>query len=180
MRKARYEYAEALPGSTRALILRRPPAPVAEIIPNDAVVGLYHATPAEAPAGGYARWFAEQGHRIALPAFASRPAPMHFREWCGALTGSELAEGPYGMQPSDEADTLIPDVVFVPLLAFTAECARLGQGGGHYDRWLAENPQTRAIGLAWDIQKVDALPVEVHDLALSAVVTPTRIYWNDV
>lgn len=179
MRKARYEFVETLSGATRWLILRRPPAPVAAMIPEDAVIGLYHATPSEAQAGGYARWFAEQGHRIALPAFASRNSPMHFREWRDAFGGGDLVDGPYGVQPCDDADTVIPNIVFVPLLAFTAECARLGQGGGHYDRWLAANRQSKAIGLAWDIQKVDTLPMEAHDLALSAVVTPTRIYWNE-
>lgn len=179
MRKARYEHADALPAATRALILRRPPAPVADVIPKDAVIGLYHAAPSEAPAGGYARWFAEQGYRIALPAFASRGSAMHFREWRDAFAGSDLVGGPYGKQPDDAAELLTPDVVFVPLLAFTAQCARLGQGGGHYDRWLEANSQARAIGLAWDIQKVPTLPLEPHDVRLSAVVTPTRIYWNE-
>ena len=179
MRKARNEFVESLPGSTSALILRRPPAPVADIIPKDAVIGVYHATLSEAPAGGYARWFAEQGHRIALPAFNSRSAPMHFRVWSDVFGGGDLIGGPYGTQPGDDADIVTPDVVFVPLLAFTAECARLGQGGGHYDRWLAENPQAKAIGLAWDMQRRDALPLEAHDRNLSAVVTPTRIYWNE-
>ena len=179
MRKARYDFVETLPDETRALILRRPPAPVAAMIPKDAVIGLYHATPSEAPAGGYARWFAEQGQTIALPAFTSRRAPMHFREWRDAFGEGGLIDGPFGMQPGDDSDVLTPDVVFVPLLAFTAECARLGQGGGHYDRWLAGNPVAKPIGLAWDMQKVDLLPLEPHDRTLSAVVTPTRMYWNE-
>ncbi len=179
MRKARYQYADALHGTTRALILHRPPTPIADVIPKDAVIGLYHATPSEAPAGGYARWFAEQGHPIALPAFTSRSAPMHFRGLRDAFGDGDMVEGPFGMQPGDDAAVVIPDVIFVPLLAFTADCARLGQGGGHYDRWLAGNPQAKAIGLAWDVQKVESLPLEPHDLSLSAVVTPTRIYWNE-
>lgn len=67
-------------------------------------------------------------------------------------------------------------MLFVPLVGFTAEGARLGQGGGHYDRWLADHPDTTAIGLAWDGQRVDDLPTEAHDIPLAAVVTPTRIY----
>ena len=53
---------------------------------------------------------------------------------------------------------------------------RLGQGGGHYDRWLAHHPDTIRIGMAWDGQLVDELPVEPHDVPLDAVVTPTRLY----
>jgi 5,10-methenyltetrahydrofolate synthetase len=65
---------------------------------------------------------------------------------------------------------------FVPLVGFTADGQRLGQGGGHYDRWLAAHPDTVAIGLAWDMQLADELPTEPHDRPLAAVVTPTRIY----
>jgi len=64
----------------------------------------------------------------------------------------------------------------VPLIAFTADGHRLGQGGGHYDRWLGAHPETPAIGLAWDCQLAEELPVEDHDHPLAAVVTPTRIY----
>ena len=79
-------------------------------------------------------------------------------------------------QPSATAEPAAPDVLFVPVVGFATNGARLGQGGGHYDRWLAANPGTTAIGLAWDTQLVDELPIEPHDVPLSAIVTPTRIY----
>ena len=71
---------------------------------------------------------------------------------------------------------MVPDVLFVPLLGFTKNGGRLGQGGGHYDRWLAAHPDTVSIGLAWDAQLVDTMPLQEHDRGLSAVVTPTRFY----
>lgn len=66
--------------------------------------------------------------------------------------------------------------MFVPCVGFTADGGRLGQGAGHYDRWLAAHPSAVAIGLAWDCQLVDELPTEPHDHPLDAVVTPTRLY----
>ena len=69
-----------------------------------------------------------------------------------------------------------PDVLLVPIVGFTDNGERLGQGGGHYDRWLEAHPETIAIGMAWDCQKRDRLPVEGHDRRLHAVVTPTRFY----
>jgi 5-formyltetrahydrofolate cyclo-ligase len=80
------------------------------------------------------------------------------------------------LQPAAEAEPVIPDVLFVPLVGFTDRCERLGQGGGHYDRWLAEHTPLLAIGMAWDVQLCAALPAETHDAALDAVITPTRIY----
>ena len=63
----------------------------------------------------------------------------------------------------------------MPLVGFTAMGDRLGQGGGYYDRYLAAHPQTMAIGMGWDMQEVPELPTELHDIRLSAIVTPTRV-----
>ena len=137
----------AIPAMQRGLLFRRPPGALVDLVPAGAVISVYHEMAAEAPAGHYARWFFEQGHRIALPWFASRSAPM--------------AE---------------PKVVFVPLLGFTGRGERIGYGGGHYDRWLAAHPNALPIGLAWDCQLAESLPTEPHDIRLAAVVTPTALY----
>lgn len=177
LRALRREHVANLDPATRALILHRPPAPLLSLVPEGATIGLYHATAHEAPCAGYARFFHERGHPLALPRFAHRGAAMEFAGWTDPWDESDCEVGPFGlMQPTDAADALAPDLVFVPLLGFTDRGARLGQGGGHYDRWLAAHPGVLAIGLAWDVQLVDDLPIEPHDRPLTAVVTPTRLY----
>jgi 5-formyltetrahydrofolate cyclo-ligase len=147
------------------------------MIPDGSTVGLYHAVGTEAPAAGWARWFAENGMRIALPWFAARDAAMEFRIWANPWDDEPLVVGPWrALQPAVNEEAVVPDVVIVPMLAFTASGQRLGQGGGHYDRWLEAHPQVLPIGLAWDCQIAEKLPVEAHDRPLAAVVTPTRIY----
>lgn len=102
---------------------------------------------------------------------------MEFRLWNNPWDDEELVEGPWrAFQPAGDSAAVTPGVVVVPVLAFTATGQRLGQGGGHYDRWLTENPQVLAVGLAWDCQLAESLPYERHDRPLTAVVTPTRIY----
>jgi 5-formyltetrahydrofolate cyclo-ligase len=177
MREARRAHVRALPEATRALIFLRPPRPLADLAPQGATVGLYHANRQEAPTRGYAKWFYENGRRVALPRFTARGDAMRFHAWRDPFEDSDLEPGPYGhLQPAAAAAAATPDLVIVPLLAFTAQGARLGQGGGHYDRWLADNPAVAAVGLAWDCQLADALPIEPHDRQLRAVVTPTRLY----
>lgn len=176
-RKARADHAASLPQGLRALVLNRPPAPIAAMVPEGATLGLYHPAGAEAPATGWARWFAENGRQIALPWFAARDAAMEFRSWNNPWDEELLVPGPWrALQPKDSDGPVIPDAIVVPLLAFTAAGHRLGQGGGHYDRWLAAHPHVPAIGLAWDCQIAEDLPFEAHDRPLAAVVTPTRIY----
>lgn len=177
LRAARRAHVEALPDQIRGLLFHRPPAPLLARIGDEAVIGLYHAAACEAPASGYARFFHEAGHTIALPRFSDPAAPMTFARHSDPHAESDLDVGPFGMlQPAADAGPLVPDVLFVPLIGFTPDLARLGQGGGHYDRWLAEHPPQLAIGLAWDAQACETLPTEPHDKPLDAVVTPTRIY----
>jgi len=176
-RAARRDHVASLPEGVRRLMFHRPPAVLARLVPEGAVVGLYHPTAAEAPTLGYARWFAEHGRAVALPWFGEREGAMTFRRWDNPFAEDSLVEGPWrALQPSAEAEEVVPDVVFVPLVAFTAGGARLGQGGGHYDRWLGAHPRVPAIGMAWDCQQAQMLPVEPHDRALVAVVTPGRIH----
>jgi 5-formyltetrahydrofolate cyclo-ligase len=177
LRAARKVHVQAMPDAIRGLLFHRPPGPLLARIPAEAVIGLYHAAPFEAPAAAYARFFLEAGHVIALPRFVARGSAMTFARHADPYGQSDLEVGPFGiLQPEDDAEPLVPEVLFVPLVGFTAEGARLGQGGGHYDRWLAEHPPVLAVGLAWDAQLCEALPTEPHDVPLDAVVTPTRIY----
>ena len=177
LRKARVEFEASLPTTMRALLFLRPPAQVAQLVPEGAVVSVYHPTAGEAPALGYARWFAERGHPIAMPWFAERGAEMAFRQWHNPHDDSELVADPYGaLQPPADAPELIPQVAICPLLGFSDNGGRLGQGGGYYDRFLARTPGVIAIGIAWDCQRVDDLPVDPHDMPLRAVVTQTRFY----
>ena len=177
MRARRRAHEAALPAETRALVFMRPPARIAELVPEGAVVGLYHAVGAEAPTLSYAKWLHEHGRRLALPWFAARGAAMEYRAWRDPWDADALQRGPFGvMQPKAGAEYLAPTLVIVPLVAFTAHGHRLGQGGGHYDRWLAAHPLVLAIGLAWDCQCVAAIPIEPHDRPLDAMITPTRLY----
>jgi len=177
MRALRRDHVAALPDRMRALMFLRPPSPVAALAPEEAIVGLYCAHGAEAPTASYARWFHENGRRIALPWYADRDAPLRFRLWEDPYHEDGLEPGPFRFgQPVASAPEVTPDVVMVPLIAFTADGHRLGQGGGHYDRWLEAHPDAMAVGMAWDCQLVDTLPIEPHDRILRAVVTPTRLY----
>ena len=176
LKAARRAHCTALPDGVRALLFLRPPRAVSDGIAAGTTIGIYAEAPDEAPASAYARWFFEAKHPVALPWFAERDAAMTFRLWENPLSGEGLERGPWGMlQPPADAPPAEPGLVFVPLVGFTASGARLGMGAGHYDRWLAEHPQASAIGLGWDCQETPLIPLEPHDRALDAVITPTRL-----
>lgn len=68
------------------------------------------------------------------------------------------------------------DIVLVPGLAFTRDGARLGRGGGFYDRLLA-HPDCRAhrIGIAHDLQLVDSIPLEPHDQRVHQIISESGL-----
>jgi 5-formyltetrahydrofolate cyclo-ligase len=95
----------------------------------------------------------------------SEPDTTQFIEWCRA-NGKQTAV------PEDEVDPSWPEVVIVPGLAFTPDGRRCGQGGGWYDRFLAElRDDCTTIGVCFAPQVVADLPTEPHDVVLDAVVT---------
>jgi 5-formyltetrahydrofolate cyclo-ligase len=64
------------------------------------------------------------------------------------------------------------DFLLVPGVAFTAEGARLGYGGGYYDRLMgALTPGVARIAAAFDLQVVAKLPESAHDQRVHAIVT---------
>lgn len=176
LRRKRVEHAAALPPEVSALVFNRPPAQVLALVPEAATIGLYRSDTGEAPSRGYIKFFFERGNRIALPRVTTLDKPMEFRLHTDPYEESDLESGVWGLrQPGIEAPVLVPDVLFMPLIGFTANGDRLGQGGGYYDRYLAAHPDVLAFGMAWDIQEVSDLPLEPHDMRLTAIITPTRV-----
>lgn len=91
-------------------------------------------------------------------------------------TMADLEKGPHGIlqpRPDDSNRVALSDIdaVIVPGLAFDRSNNRLGRGAGYYDRFLSALPaSTATIGLAFDFQMLDRLPVEEHDVPLSCVI----------
>ena len=63
------------------------------------------------------------------------------------------------------------DLVLLPGLGFDCKGRRLGQGGGFYDRFLSQDLQIMRLGIAFDLQVVDSLPYESHDVDCQAILT---------
>lgn len=180
MRSKRREFVAALPEQVRGLVFSRPPQEIDDFFKSSQAIGFYYPMEDEAPALGWLRWFHESGKTVALPRIDPSSSTMHFHVWENPWAEDELETGPNGiLQPSSGASAVSPEALVVPLLAFTDTGMRLGQGGGHYDRWLGANGPTKSIGLAWDCQMIEALPLEDHDQSLDAIVTPTRIIWSE-
>ncbi|MBR1272352.1 5-formyltetrahydrofolate cyclo-ligase [Bradyrhizobium sp. AUGA SZCCT0222] len=123
------------------------------------------------------RKLAEAGARLALPAVMARGKSLAFRAWSG---NDRLMLGPLGIpEPSPAAAELIPDIMLVPLAAFDAAGHRIGYGAGHYDFTLEHLRKAKAIvavGAAFAVQQIKAVPAQPHDVALDFVLTEKKVF----
>jgi 5,10-methenyltetrahydrofolate synthetase len=120
-------------------------------------------------------WLAEGNETFAalLPVVVDSGAALAFRHW---RPGVALAADRYGIPTPTAGDFLQPQALLIPLAAFDAAGFRLGYGGGYFDRTLAEScPRPLAIGVGFDLCRVDSIHPEPHDQRLDAVVTETGV-----
>src|SRR6266403_2357526 len=147
-----------------------------EIAPGAVVAG-YSPIRSEIDPLPLMRKLAVPGVRLALPAIVTGDRPLIFRAWS---PGDRLQRGRLGiLEPSADAEEVIPDIVLVPLAAFDRSGHRIGYGAGHYDRTLArlrDSKKIIAIGLAFAVQEIETIPALPHDVALDYVLTETQLF----
>lgn len=116
----------------------------------------------------------EQGERVSLPVTGAAGTVLNFHLW---TPDSVLQKGCFGtMEPATHSQPVAPTFIFLPLLAFSARGARLGYGGGYYDRTLTNIRQSRevfACGVAFDEQETVGIPTDGYDVRLDAILTPS-------
>jgi 5-formyltetrahydrofolate cyclo-ligase len=114
--------------------------------------------------------------RLALPVIRDAPgrADICFRQWS---PGSEMQPNRYGIpEPVGTLDIHMGeiDLVLVPLVAWDANGGRLGMGASFYDRLfqpLASQRRPFRLGVAYQLQQVDRIPLDPWDVRLHGVLT---------
>lgn len=115
----------------------------------------------------------KMGKRVVIPAIAGDVlylAMIKDRK-------SASLKGPYGiLQPAVGSFNPFPkedvDLIIVPAVAFDKKMQRLGRGKGFYDRFLKDLPKNiKKIGLAYDLQIMEDLPVTPRDIPVDMVIT---------
>ncbi|MFZ2061522.1 MAG: 5-formyltetrahydrofolate cyclo-ligase [Candidatus Binatus sp.] len=94
-----------------------------------------------------------------------------------------LVAGAYGiLEPPASAEVLdrksfAKVLVCVPGVAFGLEGQRLGRGGGHYDRFIAQlGDEAITVGLAFSFQLLDRIPETGFDRRLNFIVTESEVH----
>ena len=113
---------------------------------------------------------------IGLPKTKYNTKILDFINWDG---NEKLNVSNYKtLVPANSNFLILPDVIFVPMLAFDKNFNRLGYGGGYYDttiQYLRKKKSFLAIGLSYDKQEVENVPIANHDQKMDLIVTEKRI-----
>lgn len=108
---------------------------------------------------------------VGVPVITAAGQPLKFARW---EPDCAMQVGPFGAQIPADLAYFEPEILIVPLVAFSRDGGRLGYGGGFYDRTLeqlrAKRP-TLAIGFAFAAQEAVDLPLEPTDQPLDMIVT---------
>jgi 5-formyltetrahydrofolate cyclo-ligase len=144
-----------------------------------ATVTAYVSVGTEPPTGALLESLVGMGKRVIVPA-VQRDMDLDWGTWRGP---ESVVPARYGLlEPVDRLglDAIgTADVVLVPGQAVSLSGARLGQGGGCYDRALARVPVgTPVVCLLYDDEVGRDVPVDGHDRFVTAAATPTR--WVDL
>ena len=115
---------------------------------------------------------------LCLPVIIKKDHHLLFRKF---TNNNDMIEGFMKIkEPLNTNEILIPDLIFVPCLAFDNFGFRLGYGGGYYDRtfsYLKNNKKKFiSVGYAFDGQKVVEVPKDNFDIKLDYVITEKKIY----
>ena len=119
-----------------------------------------------------------RGFRLALPRVEGREMRFYFVPDLKELSQSSMKiwEPKADAVPADDSEAL----VLVPGMAFSREGARLGKGGGFYDRFLAAEPNHKTVALAYGFQLMEQIPTGVYDRPVDQIVTENeRIFPRD-
>jgi len=120
----------------------------------------------------------DKGYTCCVPRVLDREARLAYMTWHGEMP---MVPSLYGIPEPDPdySEEVIPQLMIVPLVAFDEKCHRLGYGSGQHDRtfpFLRRIHNFHTVGIAYEVQKFDVVPVDSHDYDLDMVITEARVY----
>ena len=150
-------------------------------------VAVYAAMGSEVDPAAFAVAAVGRGWQVAYPCMlsAANAAACGQRMCMRAVAAGDVGTAPFIAHPTrafaaEDVDSsrfpIVPaealNMIVVPLVAFDRTGARLGYGGGCYDRYLPTlSPACQIIGIAFDEQRVDHVPTDAHDLPLPHIIS---------
>lgn len=178
LRRRKIKAREAIPAPEREARSARAAALLAEsaVFRAARTVMLYDHVGGELSLDALLKLPAAAGKRFCYPLCVSKTEMI-------AMVPGAWKSGAYGIrEPVREVSEEVPpealDLVVCPGTAFDERCRRMGMGGGYYDRYLPRCVNARIVMVAFEAQKLPAVPADPWDRPVEMVFTEERVYSN--
>ena len=142
------------------------------------IISSFFSIKSEIPTNDLNKYLINKNKILSFPVVNPKSNILSFRQ---LKKNQTLIKGSYEIpEPPLENLEFIPNLIFVPCLAFDIQGYRLGYGGGYYDRtftyFKSINHQFISVGFAYDDQKVDSVIRDQFDYKLNYVLTEKQLY----
>lgn len=99
-----------------------------------------------------------------------------------SLEEVEFTKGKYGIMENIDSTVELDliDLLIIPGVAFDDECNRIGYGKGYYDRFLGQNDTGYIVGLAFENQIVEYIPINELDQKVDCIITNKNNYYRKI
>ena len=176
LRDAAKQRRRAIPEDEIAKKSARICAYLLEVIDGCDPVMAYVSKPPEVDTHPFIRDLLREGRRIVVPIIEKETRTLrlsYLRDTTLLVQSTFHVPEPIGNEiPAQSSDI---QTVIIPLLAFDRRGNRLGYGAGYYDRFLAQNPGVKKIGVAFSCQETDSVPGDENDVRIDIVVTEDEV-----
>ena len=144
---------------------------------NSKIIASFLSIKSEISTNDLNQYLLSLGKILCLPVIENNEEVLIFKRYC---IGDVLKKGKFGVKEPVNSLTHLPDIIFVPCLAFDENGFRLGYGGGYYDKCIANfisiNHKFISIGLAYEEQKVKNVVHDNLDQKLNYILTEKQLY----
>ena len=142
------------------------------------IISSFFSIKSEIPTNDLNKYLINKNKILSFPVVNPKSNILSFRQ---LKKNQTLIKGSYEIpEPPLENLEFIPNLIFVPCLAFDIQGYRLGYGGGYYDRtftyFKSINHQFISVGFAYEDQKVDSVIRDQFDYKLNYVLTEKQLY----
>ena len=176
LRDAAKQRRRAIPEDEIAKKSARICAYLLELIDGCDPVMAYVSKPPEVDTHPFIMDLLREGRRVVVPIIEKETRTLrlsYLRDTTLLVQSTFHVPEPIGNEiPAQSSDI---QTVIIPLLAFDRRGNRLGYGAGYYDRFLAQNPGVKKIGVAFSCQETDSVPGDKNDVRIDIVVTEDEV-----
>ncbi len=119
----------------------------------------------------------DKGKKIWLPKVINKE--MDFYSY---TKDTELITGAYNIPEPNSHEILVPNektLIIMPGAVFSKDRARIGYGGGYYDKYLCKYPQCKTIAVCYNFQIMPWIPSDEHDIKPNMIISNEDIFKED-